>query len=46
VRIAWQEATKALYEKLNSITITDLLAYEDQGVGFPEGCSSLGAGKT
>src|SRR5210317_463747 len=46
VRIAWQEATNALYEKLNSITITDLLTYEDQGVGFPDECSSLGAGKT
>jgi Rrf2 family iron-sulfur cluster assembly transcriptional regulator len=45
VRFAWQEATKALYEKLNSITITDLLTYEDRGVGFPEDCSSLGADK-
>ena len=46
VRIAWREATRALYEKLNSITITDLLAYEDQAIGFPEDCRSLGANKT
>jgi Rrf2 family protein len=42
VRIAWQDATEALYEKLNSITITDLLAYEDRATGFPEDCRSLG----
>ncbi len=43
VRIAWQEATAALYDKLNSITITDLLKYEDRASGFPEDCGSLGA---
>ena len=43
VRTAWQEATAALYEKLNSITITDLLKYENRASGFPENCSSLGA---
>lgn len=42
VRIAWREATDALYEKLDSITLTDLLAYEDQASGFPENCRSLG----
>ena len=46
VRIAWQEATEALYEKLNSITITDLMVYEDRASGFPENCRSLGAKKT
>ncbi|MDY6971594.1 MAG: Rrf2 family transcriptional regulator [Thermodesulfobacteriota bacterium] len=30
VRVAWEEATAALYEKLNSITITDLLVYNDR----------------
>ena len=43
VRIAWQEATEALYEKLNSITMTDLMVYEDRASGFPENCHSLGA---
>ena len=41
VRLAWQDATSALYEKLNSITITDLLAYED-GAGGEATCHSLG----
>ena len=43
VRIAWQQATEALYQKLDSTTITDLLAYEDRASGFPEDCRSLGA---
>ena len=30
IRMAWQEATSVLFEKLNSITITDLLAYENR----------------
>ena len=33
VRVAWEEATAALYEKLNSITITDLLAYNNRSGG-------------
>jgi len=44
VRIAWQQATEALYE--DSITLTDLLTYEDRGVGFPDECGSLGAPKS
>ena len=33
IRMAWQEATSVLFEKLNSITITDLLAYENRLTG-------------
>jgi Rrf2 family protein len=33
VRIAWKEATEALYAKLDSITIKDLFAYERHASG-------------
>jgi Rrf2 family protein len=46
VRLAWHDATEALYEKLDSITITDLMAYEDRASGFPGNCRSLGASNT
>ena len=33
IRMAWREATSVLFDKLNSITITDLLAYENRLTG-------------
>jgi DNA-binding IscR family transcriptional regulator len=30
IRMAWREATSVLFDKLNSITITDLLTYENR----------------
>jgi len=33
VRLAWKQATEALYAKLDSVTINDLLVSEEQACG-------------
>jgi Rrf2 family transcriptional regulator, iron-sulfur cluster assembly transcription factor len=44
VRLAWHEATTALYDKLNSISISDLLEYEERLGGGETGHALGGTG--
>jgi len=39
VRLAWKEATQALYRSLDGVTIADLMKESIDGFGEPENCS-------